>query len=136
MNQAYESSKPDSARWQLERLAHLLESDHPGAAASLREGLEQTLTLQGLDLKVKGALWKTLRSTNPIENLNGGVAKFTRNVRRWRGGSMILRWVGSAILEAEKQFHRVRGYREMPVLINALSNRIKSKEVDRDQMIA
>jgi len=136
MNQAYESSKPDSARRQLERLARSLESDHPGAAGSLREGLEETLTLQGLGAKVNGALWKTLRSTNPIENLNGGVAKFTRNVRRWQGGSMILRWVGSAILEAEQRFHRVRGYREMPVLINSLCHRIKSKEVNRDQMIA
>ena len=136
MRQAYESSRPESARRQLERLACSLESDHPGAAGSLREGLEETLTLQGLGLKVKGALWKTLRSTNPIENLNGGVAKFTRNVRRWRGGSMILRWVGSAILEAEKKFRRARGYREMPMLIQALRNSVNDKEVRRARNVA
>ncbi len=134
MRQAYASFKPESARRQLERLARSLESDHPGAAASLREGLEETLTLQALG--IKGALWKTLRSTNPIENLNGGIAKFTRNVRRWRDGSMILRWVGSAILEAEKKFRRVRGYREMPTLIEALRRRVGDKEVRRERNVA
>ena len=89
-----------------------------------------------LGIKVGGALWKTLRSTNPIENLNGGVAKFTRNVRRWRNGSMILRWVGSAILEAEKKFRRIRGYREMPVLVQALHGRVSSKEVQRGKQVA
>ncbi len=134
MRQAYASFKPESARRQLERLASSLESDHPGAAASLREGLEETLTLQALG--IKGALWKTLRSTNPIENLNGGIAKFTRNVRRWRDGSMILRWVGSSILEAEKKFRRVRGYREMPALIEALRSRVGDKEVRRGRNVA
>ena len=134
MRQAYRSFKPKSALRQLERLACSLESDHPGAAASLLEGLEETLTLQTLG--IKGALWKTLRSTNPIENLNGGIAKFTRNVRRWRGGSMILRWVGSAILEAEKKFRRVRGYREMTMLIKALRSRVEDKEVRRGENVA
>jgi putative transposase len=134
MRQAYTSFKPESARRQLERLARSLESDHPGAAASLREGLEETLTLQALG--IKGALWKTLRSTNPIENLNGGIAKFTRNVRRWRDGSMILRWAGSAILEAEKKFRRVRGYREMPALIEALRNHAGDKEVRKEENVA
>lgn len=136
MNDAYKSSKPKSALRQLERLADSLESDHPGAAGSLREGLEETLTLQSLGIKVGGTLWKTLRSTNPIENLNGGVAKFTRNVRRWRNGSMILRWVGSAILEAEKKFRRVRGHREIPVLIQALLGRVNNKKVNRSQKVA
>lgn len=136
MNDAYKSSKPKSALRQLERLAASLESDHPGAAGSLREGLEETLTLQSLGINVGGTLWKTLRSTNPIENLNGGVAQFTRNVRRWRNGSMILRWVGSAILEAEKKFRRVRGHREMPVLVQALLARTKNKEVRRASQAA
>lgn len=134
MRQAYESFKPTSARRQLERLARALESDHPGAAGSLREGLEETLTLQALG--INGALWKTLRSTNPIENLNGGIAKFTRNVRRWRNGSMILRWVGSAILEAEQKFRRVRGYREMPALIQALQNHTESSQLKGGRKIA
>ncbi len=135
MRQAYEpDTTPASARRQLERLARSLEPHHPGAAASLREGLEETLTLQALG--ITGALWKTLRSTNPIENLNGGVAKFTRNVRRWRNGSMILRWVGSAILDAEQRFRRVRGYREMPALIEALRQRVNTSDTKEGRQVA
>jgi transposase-like protein len=134
MQQAYNSSDVTSARRQLERLASSLEDEHPGAAASLREGLDETLTV--LALGIEGALWRTLRSTNPIENVNSGTAKFTRNVRRWRGGSMILRWVGSAILEAEKRFHRVRGYREMERLVQALRARFNGKEVHKTTKVA
>ena len=134
MRQAYESFKPKSALRQLERLASSLESDRPGAAGSLREGLDETLTLQTLG--IKGALWKTLRSTNPIENLNGGIAKFTRNVRRWRDGSMILRWVGSAILETEQKFRRVRGYREMPVLIQTLQSHVNNVDAKGGEKVA
>jgi hypothetical protein len=111
-----ESAK--TAKRRLEQLARGLEDQHPSAARSLREGLEETLTLQRLG--IRGALWKTLRSTNPIENLNSAIAKFTRNVKRWKGGSMILRWVGSAVLEAESHFHHVKGYDQMPDLIRAL----------------
>ena len=68
---------------------------HPGAAASLREGLEETLTVQALD--ITGALYRTLRTTNPIENLNGSIAHFTRNVKRWKDGQMTLRWIAGAL---------------------------------------
>ena len=134
MRQAYDASTtPASARRQLERLARSLESDHPGAGASLREGLEETLTLQAL--RIAGVLWKTLRSTNPIENLNGGIAKFTRNVRRWRNGSMMLRWVGSAILDAEHKFRRVRGYREIPTLSEALRQRVNTSDTKEGRQV-
>jgi transposase-like protein len=119
MEDAYRMSKPKLATRRLKQLASSLEADYPSAAASLREGLEETLTLQRLG--IRGALWKTLRSTNPIENLNSGIARFTRNVKRWRDGSMILRWVGSAVIEAERHFRRVRGYKQMPRLIDALT---------------
>jgi hypothetical protein len=58
--------------------------------------MEETLTVQRLG--VEGALLRTLRTTNPIENLNGAVAHHTRNVRRWRDGQMLLRWIGAALL--------------------------------------
>ena len=119
MREAYGTASVKLARKQLLRLADSLRDAHPGAAASLEEGLDETLTLQELGFS-EGALWATLRSTNPIESLNGGIAKFTRNVKRWRGGSMILRWVGSAVLEAETRFRRVRGHRQMKDLIRAL----------------
>jgi transposase-like protein len=118
LHEAYQLENAKTAKRRLEQLARGLEDEHPSAARSPREGLEETLTLQRLG--IRGALWKTLRSTNPIENLNGAIAKFTRNVKRWKGGSMILRWVGSAVLKAESHFHRVKGYDQMPDLIRAL----------------
>jgi transposase-like protein len=125
MKQAWNAGSAELAERQLRRLASSLEREYPSAAASLREGLEETLTLQRLG--VKGSLLKTLRTTNPIENLNGSIASYTRNVKRWRGGgSMIRRWVASALCEAERRFRRVRGYREMPALINALDRLSKT----------
>jgi transposase-like protein len=115
---AYRLENAELAKRRLEQLAKGLAKQHPSAAASLREGLDETLTLQRLG--IRGTLWKSLRSTNPIENLNGAIARFTRNVKRWLGGSMILRWVGSAVLEAEQRFRRVKGYQQMRELIRAL----------------
>jgi len=119
MHRAYDTPDAAQALAQLERLARALEREHPGAAASLREGLEETLTLQRLGLT--GALYRSLRSTNAIENLNGSVARYARNVKRWRHGHMVLRWVGAALHEASIHFRRVRGYRELPILIAALA---------------
>ena len=102
----------------LKRLAGSLERDHPGAAASIREGLEETLTVQRLGLT--GSLERTLRTTNIIENLMGSVEGYTRRVKRWRGGQMIQRWVASALVEAEPRFRRVRGYRDLRYLVGAL----------------
>ncbi len=67
-----------------------------------------------------GALYRKLRSTNAIENLNSGIATYTRNVKRWRGGSMVVRWVSAAIQEAQKKFRRVQGYRDIAKLTKAL----------------
>jgi transposase-like protein len=114
--EAYALPSAKVAKRRLEQLARALEKAHPSAARSLREGLEETLTLQRLGIP-EGALRDTLRSTNPIENLNSVIAVFTRNVKRWSGGTMVLRWVGSAVLEAERRFHRVKGHRQMPQLI-------------------
>ena len=71
-------------------------------------------------LGLTGALQRTLHSTSIIENLNGSVEHYTRRVKRWRGGHMIQRWVASALVEAEKHFRRVRGYRDLPRLLTAL----------------
>ncbi len=81
------------------------QSAHPGAAASLREGSDETLTLQALG--VTGALYRTRRSTNAIENLNGLVGRFVRNVRRWRDGRMLVRWIAAGLYEARP---RLRGH--------------------------
>ena len=106
------------AKRALDRLARSLDDEYPGAAASIREGLDETLTV--LRLGLTGPLQRTLRTTNIIENLNASVERYTRNVKRWRGGQMIQRWVASALLEAQQRFRRVRGYRDMRHLVSAL----------------
>jgi transposase-like protein len=118
MDEAYGLADPELAARRLTQLAAGLERTHPGAAASLREGLAETLTLQRLG--VSGALYRTLRTTNAIENLNGLVGHFTRNVRRWRDGRMLVRWIAAALDEARRSFRRVRGYRDLPKLIAVL----------------
>ena len=129
-------SGPDAklARRQLERLAASLEAQHPGAAASLREGLDETLTLQALG--VAGALYRTLCSTNPIENLNGAIAEYTHHVKRWRGGRMILRWVGAAMAEAATHFRRIRGHDDLPKLVAALQRHEEKISLHREAKVA
>ena len=78
----------------------------------------ETLTL--LEMGIPERLRKSLRSTNAIESLNDKIASYARRVKRWRGGRMILRWTGAAILEAKRGFRRVKGYREMHHLVAAL----------------
>lgn len=119
MKDAWESKDAVLARRLLERLANSLAKSHPGAAASLREGLEETLTLIGLG--IDGALYRTLRTTNPIENLNGRIAHHTRNVKRWRDGQMVLRWIAAGLNQARRGFRAVRGHRDMTRLTSALA---------------
>jgi transposase-like protein len=134
MLDAYNGSDAALAKKQLERLATSLEREHPGAAASLREGLDETLILMGLG--VSGWLYRSLRSTNIIENVNGGVGKFARNVRRWRDGAMIVRWVASALKEAENKFRRLKGCKEMFTLIAALEKHQPELPVDTKKKAA
>ncbi len=121
------------AKTRLERLASSLEADHPGAATSVREGLAETLTLQGLG--IDGTLYRKLRSTNAIENLNGGIVAYSKNVKRWQGGSMVVRWVSAAVVEAEKKFRRVQGWRDIEKLVRAL-DLIETKEEATAERVA
>lgn len=121
MNQAYSSKDPARAKKQLLNLARRLETEHPGAAASLLEGLDETLTVIGLGLHPE--LQRILSSTNAIENLFGSVRRITKRVKKWRGGHMILRWVSASIEEAKKGFRRLRGYRTLPKLLAELRRR-------------
>ena len=119
LRDAWDGSNAALAARQLQRLAASLHGQHPGAAASLREGLDDTLTVQRLGLT--GALYRTLRTTYPIENLNGSIAHFTRNVKRWKDGQMTLRWVAGALSDAKARFRKLRGHRDMKVLMVALT---------------
>jgi transposase-like protein len=113
-------SEPDAKRAesQLRTLAKHLETNHPGAAASLLEGLEDTLTVTRLGLS--GTLLDTFKTTNPVESMISIARDVTGNVKRWRNGKMVVRWMAAGLLVAEKRFRRVKGYRDMPVLRVAL----------------
>jgi putative transposase len=102
----------------LERLASELERTWPDAAASLREGMGETLTL--MRLGIGGQLAKTLCSTNPCESMIEIVRHTQRNVKRWRDGDMRKRWTAAGMLVAEQQFRRIIGYRNLAALVIAI----------------
>ena len=115
---AYHCGNAVRAKRMLEALARQLERKHPSAAGSLREGLDETLTVMGLDLHER--LARTLSTTNPIEFINGRIRKTTHNVARWDSGEMVLRWLAVSLVEAAKTFRKLRGYTAMPKLVAAL----------------
>ena len=115
LREAYRSKSAKTARKLLQQLASWLESNGDDCAAeSLREGLEETLTIVKLGLH--SSLGRTFATTNSIENMNGTVRRVSRNVKRWRGESMIQRWVALGLAEAERKFRRVKGFKQMPTL--------------------
>ena len=115
---AYKMADYDDAKKSLELTVRYLEKLNPSAAASLREGLEETLTVHKLE--VAGLLRKTLQTTNPIESCFSVSRTITGRVKRWRGDDMVQRWAVASLLRAEKKFRRVKGYKEIPKLIAAL----------------
>ena len=106
-------------------LAKELEADHPDAAASLREGLDDMFTVRRLG--VGGTLAETLTSTNCIESMISIAKRTTGRVTKWKDGSMKKRWIAAGMLEAERSFRRVRGYKGMPKLVDALQRELASK---------
>jgi transposase-like protein len=115
---AYQSGNAVRAKRMLEALARQLERKHPQAAASLREGLDETLTVMRFELPE--SLTRTLSTTNPIEFINGRIRKTTHNVSKCDGGEMVLRWLAVALGEASKTFRKLRGHAGMAKLIAAL----------------
>lgn len=120
LNAAWGMSRYDDAFQELRRVHAWLKAINESAAASLDEALEETLTVHRLG--VTGTLRKTLVTTNPIESANDIVKSNARRVKRWNGSSMVLRWVGTGLLKAEAQFRRVRGHKQMGLLVAALEN--------------
>ena len=88
------------------------------ATASLREGFADTLSTH--DLAGTGMLRKTLVTTNPIESAIEIVKAMSRRAKRWNGSAMVMRRVGTGLVQAERQFRRVKVHRHMPMLIAAL----------------
>lgn len=118
---AWALADPAVAQQQLEKLASELERTWPDAAASLREGMDETLTL--MRLGITGNLAKTLCSTNPIESMIEIVRHTQRNVKRWQDGDMRKRWTAAGMLVAEQQFRRIVGYSDLATLVTAIEHR-------------
>lgn len=119
MREAYTSASVKVAKKKLQQLVSWLESNgEDSAAASLREGLDETLTV--LDLKLPKTLCRTFSTTNAIENMNGTLRRVARNVKHWRDEKMIRRWIALGIAEAQQKFRRVKGHQQMAVLVTAL----------------
>ena len=123
---AWEMTDYDQARQELQKVHDWLASINQAAAQSLEEGFEETLTINRLGLSPQ--LRRLLASTNLIESCLSCVGDGCHNVKRWRDANMIRRWVGAVLLEAERRFHRIPGYREMPLLIQALGKAVDMKE--------
>ena len=122
LQNAYAMAEYADAKRALEKLHRELMDLNPSAARSLEEGMEETLTVHRL--RVPEKLRRSLASTNVIESAFSIVETVCHNVKRWRPGDQIERWVGSGLLVAERQFRRVRGFREIPLLLASLANAV------------
>jgi putative transposase len=109
-------------------LATALGRSYPGAAASLREGLEEMFTVARLG--IDGRLARTLTTSNPIESMISIARTTNRNVTRWRDGQMVLRWTAAGMLNAERSFRRIKGYKQMPQLVAALHRHAHSDTIN------
>jgi transposase-like protein len=125
LNAAYALEDYAAAKQALSSLHRELMDLNPSAARSLGEGLEETLTVHRLH--VPPQLRKTLASTNVIESAFAIVERVCANVKRWHAGDQRERWVGSGLLIAEKQFRRVQGHKQIPVLLRELEALVPSK---------
>jgi putative transposase len=115
----------------IKALARALEREHPAAAASLREGMDETLTVTRLG--IAGTLKRTLQSTNPIESMFDIVRATQRNVKRWQNGDMRARWTAAGLLEAERNFRRIKGKHQLVRLAAALGQELQREETDTIQ---
>lgn len=127
---AFNHADPNAGLRQARDLARQLEARWPDAAASLREGLEEMFTVRRLG--VGDRLARSLSSTNMIESMISIGRDTTRNVKRWRDGAMVKRWVAAGILNAERSFRRLKGCKDMPTLVAALARHAEAVTPQRD----
>jgi len=119
ISNAYALTGYAEAKAELQKIFRQLERINPSAARSLEEGMEETLTVHRLG--VGELLRRSLATTNPIESAFSTVEEVTRRVKRWRTGDQALRWTATGLLEAEKKFRKVKGFRELPALHRKLN---------------
>ena len=134
LDEAYRQTSYAQAKAQLQTTIKLLERISPDAAASLREGWEETLTV--VRLGVAEPLRRTLATTNPIESALSVAQTVTARVKRWREGDMRQRWCAAGLLRAESKFRRVRGHRHLGELKKALEQAVEGKELDQRAGVA
>jgi transposase-like protein len=134
LQNAYAMSEYSDAKRALEKLHRELMDLNPSAARSLEEGMEETLTVHRL--RVPDQLRRTLSSTNVIESAFSIVETVCRNVKRWRPGDQIERWVGSGLLVAERQFRKVIGHRQIPMLLSSMANTVSKKPIAKGVAVA
>ena len=123
LREAWEQDDPAKAERQLKDLAKKLEREAPGVAGSIREGLDEMLTVTRLRLPKQ--LRRALACTNAIENMQGTIRRVSRNVKRWHDADMALRWAAAGMLEAAKGFRRLKAYKQLPRLRDALAEHAK-----------
>jgi putative transposase len=126
LRKAYQEPTAKEALQALNALAAELEHDYPQAAKSLREGMEETVTVQRLELP--GTLRRSLATTNALESVNGQFRTHAKNVKRWSNGDQVLRWLAAASLFMEDRLHRLTGYRDLPVLQKRLRGMVNGGE--------
>jgi transposase-like protein len=129
LSKAYLEFDYEQAKKQLELIVGDLEYRYPDAAASLREGLEETLTVHRLGLPA--LLRKTLSTTNPIESANSAASGIVRRITKWGNGEMVLRNMAAAFVEAERGFRRIPGYKQIPILNEILYQRLDSVQENK-----
>ena len=128
LRQAWDQDDANKAERLLRNLARRLEHEEPGVSGSILEGLEEILTVIRLGLPHE--LRRSLACTNIVENALGTVRQVTRNVKRWRHAEMALRWTAAGLLEAQKTFRRLKAYRQLPILRNALQEHLRKAQAD------
>jgi putative transposase len=134
LSEAYHQTGYEAAKASLEATARWLERINPDAASSLREGLEETLTV--VRLGVPGALRRTLATTNPIESALSVTRRVTARVTRWRDGDMRRRWCVAGLLRAESKFRRVKGHRGMTTLLKVLEGSVRARPTGTGRGVA
>lgn len=127
---AYKETKYEAAKRALEKLEAELQNINPSAVSSLREGLEETLSLHRLGLYAE--LGKSMSSTNCIESVMSQLGQYTDKVDRWRGGNHIQRWAASGLLALESRLHKLYGYRHLNLLRMKLREEIKTRQEKQD----
>jgi transposase-like protein len=134
LSEAYQETDYATAKTSLEGTARWLDRVNADAAASLREGLEETLTV--VRLAVAGSLRRTLATTNPIESALSVTRRVTARVTRWRDGDMRRRWCVAGLLRAEEKFRRVKGHRALPALLKALEASVRGQPSGSEREVA